>query len=418
MIASHDRRLRLLIVEEALKNRSGHWYEYNRALVGEGRSRGLEVTLLAHRNIDPEIRDELGAEAFFPVTSWDLGYNHPVPFVRYLGILHHNLRVAVWMIRHFKAQAEPYDVVLVPTVVLYHWLAWRFLYALGKGRWFQRLVLISRNNAGEYDPSTGKYVFTASAKALKLALSLFRKPVAEGGVQLGSDSARLAEQHGILCGVPFMTFPHPRPTSHLPLPRRRDRSQGTVFSALGPPRFEKGSDLILGAVSEILGTVPDFPGRFVLQWSADVFGPDGTAYPLPPEWKDHPKVEIIRESLDSAGYQKRLDEADVLLLPYRRSQYHARLSGIAIESFQSGVPCICVSDTWVEDCMKEIGGGIAIANEAQRDLSEAILAVSEDRDFSIPVERCVQARARHSPSRFFDFLLGEEEAGRAAGLPE
>ncbi len=129
-----------------------------------------------------------------------------------------------------------------------------------------------------------------------------------------------------------------------------------------------------------------------------------TEYPLPPEWKDHPKVEIIRESLDSAGYQKRLDEADVLLLPYRRSQYHARLSGIAIESFQSGVPCICVSDTWVEDCMKEIGGGIAIANEAQRDLSEAILAVSEDRDFSIPVERCVQARARHSPSRFLIFF--------------
>ncbi len=71
------------------------------------------------------------------MTSWDLGYNHPVPFVRYLGILHHNLRVAVWMIRHFKAQTEPYDVVLVPTVVLYHWLAWRFLYALGKGRCFK-----------------------------------------------------------------------------------------------------------------------------------------------------------------------------------------------------------------------------------------------------------------------------------------
>jgi glycosyltransferase involved in cell wall biosynthesis len=405
MIDSPHPRGRLLIVEEALKNRSGHWYEYNRALVGEARKRGLEVDLLAHRDIDPEIREELGAEAFFPVTSWDLVYNHPLALVRYLGILRHNFRVARWMIRHFKSQAEAYEVVLVPTVVLYHWLAWRYLYFRGKGRWFQKLVLISRNNAGEYDPSTGHYIFTASAKALKLAVSLFRGPVSEGGVQLGSDSARLAEQHERLCGVPFVTFPHPRPTSHLPPPRPRDRSRELVFSALGPPRFEKGSDLILGAVAEILEKVPDFPGRFVLQWSADVFAPDGTEFPLPEEWKNHPKIEIIRESLDSASYQRRLDESDVLLLPYRRSQYHARLSGIAIESFQSGVPCICVSDTWVEDCMKEIGGGVAIANEEWRDLYEAILAVAKDPDFSIPAERCLLARSRHSPERFFDLLL-------------
>lgn len=412
MTGSNDHRRRLLIVEEALKNRSGHWYEYNRALVEEARKRGLEVNLLAHRDIVPEIREELGAEAFFPVTSWDLGYSHPVTLVRYLGILWHNLRVIRWMLRHFKEQDEPYEVVLVPTVVLYHWLAWRCLYFLGKDRWFRKLVLISRNNAGEYDPTTGSYVFTASAKALKLALWLFRKPVSEGGVQLGSDSARLAEQHTNLSGVPFVTFPHPRQTSHLPLPRQRDRSEETVFSALGPPRYEKGSDLILMAVSEILRTVPNFRGRFVLHWSADVFGPDGIEYPLPPEWRDDPRIEVIRESLDSASYQKRLDEADVLLLPYRRSQYHARLSGIAIESFQSGVPCICVSDTWVEDCMNEIGGGVAIANEDWRDLFNAMIAASGDPDFSIPVERCIQARSRHSPERFFEVLIdGDQPCG-------
>ena len=34
---------RILIVEEALKNRSGHWYEYNRAIVEEARERGHKV---------------------------------------------------------------------------------------------------------------------------------------------------------------------------------------------------------------------------------------------------------------------------------------------------------------------------------------------------------------------------------------
>jgi hypothetical protein len=66
--------------------------------------------------------------------------------------------------------------------------------------------------------------------------------------------------------------------------------------------------------------------------------------------------------------------------------------------------------------MKEIGGGVAIANEEWRDLYEAILAVAKDPDFSIPAERCLQARLRHSPARFFDLLLGEDEPRRANDL--
>ena len=396
---------KLLIVEEALKDRNGHWYEYNRAIVEEARRQGHEVTLLAHREIDPEIRDELEAEAFFPVTSWDLIYNYPAAWKRYLGILRHNFDIARRLQCHFKQQKEPYDIVLVPTVVLYHWLAWRWLVFRGAGRWFKRVVLTTRNNAGEYDATKQDYVFTSSAKVLAGLLKSFQRPVSLGYVEMASDSSRLAEQYEGLCGIPFRTYPHPRPTDHLPFPKAKDKTE-LVFSALGPPRYEKGSDLIVGVINRILQDNPDFPGRFVIHWTIQVYSPEGEETILPAEWDGHPKIELIRESLSSEDYQRRMDETDVILVPYRRSQYRARLSGIVIEAFQSGIPCICVSDTWLEDCMNEIGKGVSITEESEEELHQAIVEMAGDiSTYQFTEKDVLAARRAYAPRAFMGLLM-------------
>ena len=400
---------RILIVEEALKNRSGHWYEYNRAIVEEARQRGHDVTLLAHRDIEPDIREELDAEAFFPATSWDQVYYHPSAWKRYLGILRHNKLITGLLQKHFKSRAEPYDVVLVPTTVLYHWIAWRWLVWRGIGKWFQRVVLTTRNNAGEYDPELKTYTFNSSAKVLAGVLRTFRRPVENGTVELASDSDVLCRQYHSLCGLPFHPYPHPRPTDHLPIPERREREE-LVFSALGPPRYEKGSDLIVEAIQTLFKENPDFPGRFVLQWTAEVHTPHGKEIALPDEWRDHPKIEIIRETLSSEDYQQRIDESDVILVPYRRAQYHARLSGIVIEAFQSGVPCICISDTWVGECMARIGKGVSMTDESAPSLLRSINQFIEETSVNVRMTKSevTQARKAHSPEAFANHLLATE----------
>lgn len=406
---------RLLIVEEALKDRRGHWYEYNRAIITEARGRGITTTVLAHRDLEAGLRDELRAEPFFPVTSWDNGYNHPSAARRYLGLLRHNLRVWRWLSRHFAAHA-PYDVVLVPTVVLYHWLAWRWLAWRGCGRWFKRLVLTTRNNAGEYNPATGGYQFNASAQVLRRVVASFGVQVRRGVVELTSDSARLAAQYQALCGVPFTTFPHPRPTDHLPLATAaRAPGRPLVFAALGPPRYEKGSDLILTAIRLVRQRRPELAVRFVLQWTGQVHAPViGEVVPSA-ELEADPNVEFIRRDLSTAEYQQQLEAADALLVPYRRAQYHARLSGVAIEAFQSGVPCICVADTWVADCMAAIGSGLTIAEETAPALADAMLTFADRHaEFRDRAQaRIPLARRTHSPVTFVDRLL----APRAAGAP-
>lgn len=396
---------RILIVEEALKNRSGHWYEYNRAIVTEARKRGHEVRLLAHKEIESDICEELRATPFFPVTSWDQGYNYPQAWKRYLGILRHNISIARLLQKHFKTQSGPYDVVLVPTVVLYHWLAWRWLVFRSAGKWFGRVVLTTRNNAGEYDPESGSYTFNASAKVLVKALKTFRRPAAKKLVQLASDSSVLCQQYEEICGLPFQVYPHPRPTDHLPLPQNDSKGE-MIFSALGPPRYEKGSDLIVEAIQTIFEENPNFAGRFVLQWTSKVYTPNGTEVTLPTEWQENPKIEIIRNSLSSEDYQQRIEESDVILVPYRRTQYHARLSGIVIEAFQSGVPCICISDTWLEACLNKIGKGSVIEEETPEFLAQAIQTISSELlTYQFSKEKIDSARSAHSPASFLDQLI-------------
>ena len=396
---------RILIVEEALKNRSGHWYEYNRAIVEEARERGHKVTLLAHQKIESDICEQLAAEPFFPATSWDQVYYHSSAWRRYFGILNHNKLIARLLQKHFKAQTEYYDVVLVPTTVLYHWLAWRWLVFRGAGKWFHRVVLTTRNNAGQYNPESKTYTFNSSAKVLASVLRTFRRPVEDETVELASDSDVLCRQYRSLCGLPFHTYPHPRPTNHLPIPERTTDGD-IVFSALGPPRYEKGSDLIVEAIKNILEDRPEFPGRFVLQWTAEVYTPDKKKITLPAEWHDHPRIEIIRESLSSEDYQQRINESDVILAPYRRAQYHARLSGIVIEAFQSGVPCICISDTWVSDCMMKIGKGSAMQEETASSLSHLISQFIEETANNVRMTKSEITRARqaHSPEAFVNQL--------------
>ena len=389
----------LLIVEEALKNRNGHWYEYNRAIAAEARKQGVTVTILAHKEIEAEIQIELDALPFFPVTSWDQIYNHSVPFIRYIGILRHNFLIARLLENYFKKQNHIYDVVLVPTTVLYHWLAWRWLVHRGAGNWFRKVVLTTRNNAAEYDPSKGDYLFRGSARLLAKVLRSFRGPVARGEVELASDSDRLAQQHSQLGNVHFETYCHPREIDHMPV-RPRALRQVTVFAALGPPRFEKGSDLILVAVENLLRDQTDFPGRFVIQWNVEVYSPDGRQFVISQFLRSHPKVCFIQRALTTEEYQEYLDDADWLLLPYRREQYHARLSGIAIEAFQSGASCICIADTWVESCMKEIGKGIAMLDAKSDSLRVALIQAANAKDAAMDVDRILQARQAHSSAQF------------------
>jgi glycosyltransferase involved in cell wall biosynthesis len=264
---------------------------------------------------------------------------------------------------------------------------------------------------------TRGYQYKSSAKILRKVVQSFASLVKSGRVEMASDSAVLCRQYHELCGVPFHPYPHPRTIPINPVPwSNQAQTRSLVFSALGPPRIEKGSDLVLEAISLVRQRRPDLNIRFVLQWTDRLLRPTGEEI-LPTEAVTaDPEVELLKSNLTSTQYLERLQRTDVMLVPYRQEQYHARLSGVAIEAFQAGVPCICISNTWIAETMANLGSGIAIDNENAESLAQAIISLASNYPEykQRALDRAPAARSTHAPEAFVCQLMKGSKVERLA----
>ena len=402
---------RLLIVEEALKNHTGHWYEYDRAVSQFNRDAGVDVTIAAHQTIDPEISQELNAISLFARTNWDGIYYSPTAWKRYLGILQHNWYV-YRTLEQFLAASQGYDCIFVPTVIIYHWIAWIGLLQKFHGHKFQRLVLFIRNNAGSYPNGTTQPVFQRHTLLLKKVLKSYQKWIDAGVVCLGTDSHRHATEYKLLAGIEVQVFPHPKvqvPEWNHSDPAKRFSNSPVLFSCLGPARLEKGVDILQAAILHLFKVQPDLNAKFIIQWNLEILQEDGSVLARSPELEQSDQVLFLTSNLSSEEYDTYLSQSDCIILPYRRQAYYTRLSGIAIEAAMSGIPLIYTEDTWLEDAVAQYGAGLGVANEDYLSLAEAInlMARNIEQYLAHAKEKAPLARAYHSSERFLRCLWGE-----------
>lgn len=401
---------RLLIVEEALKDYTGHWYEYDKAVTEFNRAMGVDVTVAAHETVDSEITQSLGAFPLFRYTNWDGIYSTPSAWRRYFGILRHNWYVYKTM-DQLLADAECYDCIFVPTVIIYHWIAWYWLTRKYQGRKFERLVLFVRNNAGSYPKGETRPVFKRHTILLKKILQGFQKWVEAGVVCVGTDSARHATEYKLLSGLDLTVFPHPK--VQLPANVAKTTCQDTradnypvVFSCLGPARLEKGADIFQAAILYLQETHPQLNAKFVLQWNREILNEDGSIFQRSVELEKSENVLFLVNDLTSEEYDFYLTQSDCIVLPYRRTAYYTRLSGIAIEAAMLGIPLIYTRDTWLEDAVSQYGAGIGVETENAKDLAETIIVMVEKiEQYRLAAqERSKLAQEYHSQSNFLQCL--------------
>ena len=100
---------RLLVVEEALKDFVGHWYEYVRSVADLNRSEGVAVTVVTHSAATLALRDELDAQPLFDRTIWDGDYRRGGWLARKLGMPRHNWLVLSAMRRFVRAHSPKKD---------------------------------------------------------------------------------------------------------------------------------------------------------------------------------------------------------------------------------------------------------------------------------------------------------------------
>ena len=398
---------RLLVVEEALKDHVGHWYEYVKSVVELNGKEGVLVTAVVHCRVLPEISKELSAIPAFERSNWDGVYAHPRAWRRYLGVFRHN-----WLVYRTMSQIidkhGPFDCLFAPTVIVHHVLGWRLLFAI-KGRKIKRLVLLFRNNAGSYEPGSSTPKFKRSAAILATTLRSFSKSIRSGRVLLATDSDRLAREYELLCGLRPVVFPSPRLAQFLDQPDApKTQNEPLIFSSLGPARFEKGIDLLQEAIKLCLRRGLKRPVKFVIQWNQPILEADGQEYFPDTSLVGDDRVEFIRRPLESAEYDATIARSDCLLLPYRRDSYFARISGVAVEAATAGIPMIFTNDTWNADLVDKFGAGIGVEDGDIEGLANAVNAMIEGFELfhKVAIERKTAAQDAHSAHTFIEKLWG------------
>lgn len=398
---------RLLVVEEALKDPVGHWYEYVRSVEELARAEGAEVAFVGHAAIEPAIARELNAVAGFSQSRWDGVYYFPQAWRRYLGVFRHNWLVYRTMSRVLRDHG-PVDCLFAPTVVVHHIWGWRLLLARHGNR-IGRMVMLFRNNAGSYAPGSTTPHFARSAAMLKWGMKSFAGAIARGKAAFATDSTRLATEYKALCGIAPDVYPSPRVA---PFPNEdrpaKSEQEPVVLSCLGPARYEKGIDILQQAIAKVLAKGLARPARFVIQWNQPILDGEGKVYPPDAALLESPAVEFITEAMDSAEYDAAIAATDCMLLPYRRDSYFARISGVAVEAATAGIPMIYTRDTWTADLATSVGAGIGVEDGDVDGLAEAIsdFIANYPHYHEAAMARRSAAQASHSSAAFLDCLWG------------
>jgi glycosyltransferase involved in cell wall biosynthesis len=360
--------MRWLIVEDALRNKKGHWFEYLATFERELRALGDEVTILADHSAESFIVERLHAKPVLPDSIWHRMGDTAGPLRRYARVPAHGWNT-YQAVKSYLRNGEKFDFIFVPTVLVHHLLGWVWLIKRVLKKTSTRVILFFPNTPVQLDLKTNvaSWQSAPTAKLFRRLILSLRDEVAQGRVILGVETCPMREALTQLACVPFTYFPHPVYAEKMREKKEEVSSAigSLTFSSFGSARHEKGSDILVPAVEEYCRRYPNSRVQFVLQ------SVDGDAE-LWKRLKDNPKVRLIPGYFNNGEYIQNLEQTDVLLLPYRRSSYGLRVSRVIIEAMVHGVPVVTTRGTTLEKQAREFGAALFCEDENAVSLVEAI----------------------------------------------
>ena len=365
--------MRWLIVEDALRDRKGHWFEYVGTFARELCTLGDDVTILADRNAEAFLLEQLSAQPVLPASIWHRMGDGAGALRRYLRVPIH-ARQTYRVLKNHLRRHEKFDVIFVPTVMVHHLLGWTWLIKRVLKGTSSRVVLFFPNTPVCLDAATNKPAWqpAPTAKLFCRLIRCLREEVKQGGVILGAETGPMRAALTQLTGVPFTYFPHPVAlASEASLSGSQADETRIVMGSYGSARHEKGSDMLVAAVVEYTRRHPATRVCFALQ------SVDGEAE-LWAQLKDNAKVRLIPDYFGDGEYARQLRATDVLLLPYRRSSYGLRVSRVVIEAMVQGIPVVTTKNTTLADQAKDFGAAVLCVDQDVESLVNAIHEVEQN----------------------------------------
>ena len=366
--------MKILIVEEALKNLHGHWFQYISDIVNGGRAAGYEIEVAVHKDACPEILQALPCRPILNATVFE---KNAAPAGKLGGLKRvfvHNRSLYRDLDKFFSA-GNFYDIVIATTPRLDHLLAYRRLFRRHKDRGFRKLALLFIELVGNYSPDFSQIKFSPATLPLKFALLSFRPLLKSGQFIFITESEGLAWQYEKFCGIKFPLVPHVvslPPLEPFRTTRAEADSKQALFGSYGITRYDKGLDLLQAAIKLLKQQNGRQVPRFALQWIQDYQMPDGTWARKDPALMEDKAVDYLPAFSTSSQYYEWLARTDVMVLPYRVNFYHDKLSRVSIDAALAGIPFIYPKGTWMESLAKNHGAGVPFEPENVASLASAL----------------------------------------------
>ncbi|OMP31780.1 glycosyltransferase [Mangrovimonas sp. DI 80] len=392
---------RLLIVEESLRDRNAHWFEYIKHISGATTKFGWTTQVACHKAVEDVIKQDLDCLPLFEYAKYLDSSKKKLPGEHYYGFILHSFRV--FQSTKKVLRKHRFDYVFCPTVTVHHLLAWYVLLKLYP-KSIKTLCLFFVTNPGVWNSETQKVMYPRSSKILGGILAKFKPYVETGKVVLGVETKGAKTEFEHISGVNFKLFPHPVPFS-LDIEDRVNKP--LHLACYGFARYEKGSDLLQDAILEIVKDSNYGHVHFSIQWTSPFDLPNGENCEIKSELKASNQVTVIDKALDTSEYINLLKDTDAMLLPYRNSSYYARVSRVAIEATNMGIPCVYTKGGWLEDTISEYGSGVGIDDESVEALVQGIKElIGNFKDYkTTSSQNKTRSIAYFQPSNFCNQLL-------------
>lgn len=397
----------LYIFDQGLKGLVGHYYEYVRSIVVAAEAVGLQCFVGCHEDaagsdfasieLHPIFRDDVWAT--IPGEDY-----HAADSLN--GVSARFLEDVEKLLADYPAKAG--DIMFLPNIAKPHVVA-AALIAERFGPNGVRTDFMFRYPSAHFEGAIAANAFRRLERtAEKYDVSLF------------TDSHRLAENLAPLTSLPFTVLPIPHTWGGLADPpvdavAETDAGGSLHCVSLGNARDEKGIGEILEAVRLTANEPWGNRLRFTLQVN-DPYQAEDAIQAFrdgPPD----PRTTLVDESLGSDEYAALLASADVVLVPYWRSIYRERTSGVFLEGLITGKLVLCTRDTWMSDLFEVHGGGVVVDDRSAQSIYEGLRELVAQREAL--QERAKEAarywKAIHCPENLVAHLSGEGEVRRVRG---
>lgn len=369
--------MRWLIVEDALQDRKGHWYEYVRTFRDGLLALGDSVEILVSRKADGFIVDTLGAKPLLPESIWHRMSDGAPAWRRQLRVPLHAWRTYSCLNRWLKDHRH-YDVIFVPTVSVHHLLGWHWLTRKLDPKWSTRVLLYFLSLPLRQSPDgQAQWVEGSTSRLLQRLFGKMPRAVKAGRLILGVETEPLKVALETLTGLPVQYLAQPvQPFAAAAGSAPKDLLMGCY----GGARCEKGSELLQSAIAKYLDKCPQTRARFAVQWIDDFQNEQGDWVRLDPKLVQDTRVTFIRNYFVATDYAGWLAKTKVMLLPYQRASYRLRGSRVAIEAMIHGIPAVVTRGTSMAQQLEQFGAAILCEDGSVDSLVQAMFNAEQNID--------------------------------------